>query len=117
MMRTLITYDNLRNFFQTGTGQKHTINAAHGTEKLSFRSSASYSNTPGKVPNTKYEVVNFDFQAMIEAAAKIACLTITEKLVQPIKICTAERINCLIIKLDPAGARLKPYLPAGITFI
>jgi len=93
-------YDNLRNFFRIGAGQKRNISAASGTEKLSFRFLSSYSNAAGIAPDTKYEALNFNFQTMIEVSAKIVCLTISEKLVQPIKICTLNRINYLVTKLS-----------------
>ena len=62
-------YDNLRNFFQNSRGQQHLINAAIGTEKLSFKFTSSYS-TSGPIPNKKYEVLNFNYQTMIKASTK-----------------------------------------------
>lgn len=83
-------------YFQRQKAIRYNSSAASGTERLSFRFSSSYSHSAGIVPNTKYEVLNFNFQAVIGVAAKIACLTISEKRVQPIRIGALNRINYLI---------------------
>ena len=100
--------DNLRSYTQTSTRQKHNLSAASEPEKLSFIFSSSYSNTAGIIFNTKYEVVSFNVHAMVEASTEITCRTISEKLVQPIKIYLLNKNNYLITKPDPADERLKP---------
>lgn len=55
-------------------------------------------------------------KAMIEAAEKLVCLTISEKIDsrQPIQICDIKKIHTLITELNPNDKRLEPYIKAGI---
>jgi DeoR/GlpR family transcriptional regulator of sugar metabolism len=55
-------------------------------------------------------------KAMIRAATKTACVTISEKLqtFQPIQVCELKKINYLITELDPDDKKLRPFSDAGI---
>jgi DeoR/GlpR family transcriptional regulator of sugar metabolism len=67
------------------------------------------------VTDNDWEVVQLK-KAMIGAARKTVCLTISEKLhtAQPLKVCTANAIHTLITELDPDDEQLKPFRDAGI---
>lgn len=67
------------------------------------------------VTDNDWEVVQLK-KAMIGAARKTVCLTISEKLhtVQPLKVCAADAIHTLITELDPDDKMLKPFRDAGI---
>jgi DeoR/GlpR family transcriptional regulator of sugar metabolism len=58
-------------------------------------------------------------KAMIEAAQKTVCMTISEKLntFQPIKICGLDKIDILITELEPSDPQLAPFVEAGIEVI
>ncbi|TCD02880.1 SusC/RagA family TonB-linked outer membrane protein [Pedobacter psychroterrae] len=47
-------YDNLGTFFRTGTSQTHNLSVSGGSEKYTFRFSASHSEQNGVVPKTEY---------------------------------------------------------------
>ena len=55
-------------------------------------------------------------KAMIEAAKKVVCLTIAEKIntIQPIQICETSKIHTLITELNPDDPVLSAYREAGI---
>ena len=56
---SLNTYDNLGNFFQTGTRQAHNISIeGGGTDRLTYRLSGNYTTRQGIIPNTDSRVVN-----------------------------------------------------------
>jgi TonB-linked SusC/RagA family outer membrane protein len=48
-------FDNLRNFFRTGTSQQHNVSVETGTADATMRLSAGYADQNGIVPNTGYE--------------------------------------------------------------
>ncbi|MEO5501530.1 MAG: DeoR/GlpR family DNA-binding transcription regulator [Ginsengibacter sp.] len=58
-------------------------------------------------------------KAMIGSAAKLVCLTISEKINtrQPIQICDSKKINTIITELAPGDTLLQQYVQAGITVI
>ncbi|MCE3281503.1 MAG: hypothetical protein K0Q66_240 [Chitinophagaceae bacterium] len=51
------TYDNLRNFFETGRTQQHNISLEAGSADATFRLSAGMIDQQGIVPNTDYDRV------------------------------------------------------------
>ncbi len=55
----------------------------------------------------------------MEAAQKIICLAISEKIntFQPIHICDLDKIQMLISELSPDDHVLQPYVDAGITVL
>ena len=53
-----VFYDNLHNFFQTGTVQKHNLSFEGGASGYTYRLAGSYSTREGVVPNTKYDRLN-----------------------------------------------------------
>lgn len=58
-------------------------------------------------------------KAMISSAAKLVCLTISEKINtrQPIQICDIKKIDTMITELPAEAALLIPYVKAGINVI
>lgn len=70
------------------------------------------------VSDNDWDVVQIK-KAMIEAAKKVVCLTISEKIntQQPIQVCSLKRIDYLITELDPDHQALQPFVDAGITVI
>ncbi len=68
------------------------------------------------VSDNDWDVVQMK-RAMIESSKKTVCLTISEKInsLQPIQICSLQKIDILITELQPDDQLLKPYADAGIT--
>ena len=52
-------FDNVGNFFRTGTAQTHNIGADFGVKESKFRVSGSYFNQQGVVPNNDFLRYNF----------------------------------------------------------
>ena len=52
-------YDNLHNFFITGSSQSHNLSAEFGIRAASFRASFQYFKDNGVVPNNSYQKYNF----------------------------------------------------------
>ena len=67
------------------------------------------------VSDNDWDVVQMK-KAMIGAAKKTVCLTISEKInsLQPIQVCTLREIDILITELPPDDELLKPYVEAGV---
>lgn len=67
------------------------------------------------ITDNDWDVVQIK-KTMIEAAQKVVCLTIAEKInsFQPIHICDVDKIHILITELDPDDPILQPYVKAGI---
>jgi len=72
-------------YFQRPKAIGYDISAASRAGKLSFSFSTLFSGSARIAHHTKYEVLNFNFQPTIEASA-IACMSISEKPVQPIEL-------------------------------
>ncbi|MBC6489583.1 DeoR/GlpR family DNA-binding transcription regulator [Flavihumibacter stibioxidans] len=55
-------------------------------------------------------------RAMIEAANKVVCLTISEKIntCQPLHICDIDKVNTLITERSPSDPMLKQYADTGL---
>jgi len=75
-------------------------------------------NLENGVSDNDWEVVQIK-KAMIEAAQKLVCLTISEKINsrQPFQVCDSKKINTLVTELSPDSPILKPYAQAGINVI
>lgn len=67
------------------------------------------------VSDNDWDVVQIK-KAMIGAAKKVVCLTISEKInsSQPIQVCGLDKIDLLITELAPEDPLLQPYVEAGI---
>lgn len=48
-------YDNIDNFFRDGKNQRHDLAFEGGSERISYRLSASYLNTDGVIPTNNYQ--------------------------------------------------------------
>lgn len=67
------------------------------------------------ITDNDWDVVQLK-QQMIASSQKVVCLTISEKInsLQPIHVCTANKIDILITELEPTDPLLHPYVAAGI---
>lgn len=72
-------------------------------------------NLDNGVSDNDWDVVQIK-KAMIGAAKKVVCLTISEKInsSQPIQVCGLDKIDLLITELAPDDPLLQPYVEAGI---
>jgi DeoR/GlpR family transcriptional regulator of sugar metabolism len=72
-------------------------------------------DTKHGVTDNDWEVVQLK-KAMLDSSKKVVCLAIAEKVntVQPIQICSLDKIDILITELDPGNPVLKSYVDAGI---
>lgn len=70
------------------------------------------------ITDNDWEVVQLK-KAMIESSAKVACLTISEKLntSQRIKICDLENIDILVTELEEESEILAPYKKDGLQIV
>lgn len=50
-------YDNIHNFFQTGSNQRHDLAFEGGSDKMTYRLSSSYLDTKGVIPTNAYKQV------------------------------------------------------------
>jgi DeoR/GlpR family transcriptional regulator of sugar metabolism len=68
------------------------------------------------ITDSDWDVVQLK-QTMIEASQKLVCLTISEKIntMQPVKVCSLNKVDILITELDKDDPILQPYIAAGIT--
>lgn len=64
-------YDNIRNFFQTGTSQQHNLSVEAGTAETSYRFSTGYLRTSGVVPNTNFERLTFRLSGSSKLGKKV----------------------------------------------
>ncbi len=72
-------------------------------------------NAENGVSDNDWDVVQLK-KAMIAAAQKLVCLTISEKINtrQPVQVCPLSGIDMLITELPPDDPLLKPYKDAGV---
>lgn len=58
-------------------------------------------------------------KAMVNSAAQVVCMTISEKLgtYQPISVCSLDKIDYLITELETTDETLKPFIDAGVKVI
>jgi DeoR/GlpR family transcriptional regulator of sugar metabolism len=70
------------------------------------------------VSDNDWDVVQIK-KTMIEAAKKVVCLTISEKIntLQPIQVCELSKIDLLITELPADDPILKPYVDAGVAVL
>lgn len=64
---TVRFYNNLDNFFQNGTSQRHDLAFEGGTERFTYRMSGAYIHSEGVIPTNKYDQIN----AALSSEAKI----------------------------------------------
>jgi DeoR/GlpR family transcriptional regulator of sugar metabolism len=70
------------------------------------------------VTDNDWEVVQVK-KAMIKAARKVICVSISEKIdsCQPFQICGLQEIDTLVTELDPLDEKLSAYRGAGLEII
>lgn len=51
-------YDNVGNFYQNGSNQRHDLAFEGGTERLTYRMSAAYVDSKGIIPTNRYQQIN-----------------------------------------------------------
>lgn len=64
-------YDNIATFYKTGFTQKHTATVEGGSEKLSVRTTVSYTDQDGYVPGTSFNSLNGKITATSKISEKI----------------------------------------------
>jgi ferric enterobactin receptor len=64
-------YDNIGNFYKTGFTQKHNAIIEGGSEKLSLRTSLSYTDQTGIIPGTAYNAINGKISGTSKISDKI----------------------------------------------
>lgn len=64
-------YNNLDEFYQPGFTQKHSITAEGGTDLLSLRTTATYDNQKGTVPNTGFDQFNVKLTGSSTISSKL----------------------------------------------
>jgi ferric enterobactin receptor len=64
-------YDNVANFYQTGFTQRHNASVEGGTDKLSLRTSLSYTNQSGYLPSTGYRELNLKISGSSKISTKL----------------------------------------------
>jgi ferric enterobactin receptor len=64
-------YDNVRNFFQTGFSQRHSVDVDGGSDITTYRLSGSYFNQKGVIPQTGYEKLTVGLNGTIKVSKKI----------------------------------------------
>ena len=65
-------YDNVQEFYQTGFTQKHNASVEGGSEKLSVRSSLSYTDQKGYLPSTGFNSINFKLSGVSRISDKLS---------------------------------------------
>ncbi|MFT4093633.1 MAG: DeoR/GlpR family DNA-binding transcription regulator [Niabella sp.] len=65
-----------------------------------------------------WEVVQVK-RAMVHSAAKVICMTISEKLetYQPLNVCSIDKIDYLVTELEPDSMMLRPFVKTGINVL
>lgn len=65
------TYDNVGNFYQAGFTQRHNATVEGGSEKLSLRSTLSYTDQTGIIPGTGYKNLNLKISGVSQISKKL----------------------------------------------
>nr|WP_199156956.1 SusC/RagA family TonB-linked outer membrane protein [Pedobacter sp. ASV2] len=65
-------YDNIGNFYKTGFTQKHNATIEGGSEKLSLRTTLSYTDQTGVIPGTGYNTINGKITGTSKISDKIS---------------------------------------------
>ena len=65
-------YDNIGNFYKTGFTQKHNATIEGGSEKLSVRTTVSYTDQQGIIPGTAYNTINGKITGTSKISEKIS---------------------------------------------
>jgi len=65
-------FDNIGNFYKTGFTQKHNASVEGGTEKLSLRTTVSYTDQSGVIPGTGYNSLNGKISGTSKISDKIS---------------------------------------------
>lgn len=64
-------YDNVGNFFRTGTGQRHNLVLEGGTEKMTYRWSNNFSNAQGVMPGTQLKSLSSALTGSVRIRKKL----------------------------------------------
>ena len=65
-------YDNIGNFFQTGSKQNHSVSVEGGNDLTTYRLATSYLTQTGVVPNTKYDRLNITLSGTTKISEKFS---------------------------------------------
>jgi TonB-linked SusC/RagA family outer membrane protein len=108
-------YDNLRNFFQTGTKQNHSLSIEGGNDNSTYRLSTSYLTQTGVVPTTKYDRINVTLSGTSKISEKFTSeATIAYSYANNVKASRGSGGYLLGLLTWPANDDASVYLtPAG----
>jgi TonB-linked SusC/RagA family outer membrane protein len=108
-------YDNINNFFQTGTAQKHNMAFEGGTGGYTYRLSGSYSSREGVVPTTKYQRATISLNATAQIFRNLRAETNLEySNTKNQKVSKGENSFYLALLSYPADENMKDFLtPSG----
>ena len=108
-------YDNINNFFQNGTVQKHNLSFEGGATGYTYRLSGSYSTREGVVPNTKYNRANISLNATAQIFPKLRAETNLQYInTKNQKVSKGENSFYLALLSFPADQNMKDFLtPTG----
>lgn len=70
-----VFFDNINNFFEKGTVNKHNISFEGGSAGFTYRLSSGYSTREGVVPNTKYDRLNISLTGTAQIFPKLKAET------------------------------------------
>ena len=65
-------FDNVGNFYQTGFTQRHNATVEGGSEKLSIRTTLSYTDQKGIIPGTGYNNINLRVSGVSQISEKLS---------------------------------------------
>lgn len=108
-------YDNMNNFFQTGTVQKHNLSFEGGSSGYTYRLSGSYSTREGVVPTTKYDRTNISLNATAQLFKSLKAETNLQYInTKNQKVSKGENSFYLALLAYPADENMKDFLtPTG----
>ncbi len=107
-------YDNINNFFQQGTVQKHNLSFEGGASGYTYRLSGSYSTREGVVPNTKYDRINISLNGTAQIFPKLRAETNLQYInTKNIKVSKGANSFYLSLLAFPADVDMREYLTAA----
>ena len=108
-------YDNLNNFFETGSVQKHNLTFEGGAEAYTYRLSGSYSKRKGVVPNTEYDRLNISLTGTAQLFKSLRAETNLQYInTKNIKVSKGQNSFYIGLLQFPSDVDMRAYLtPSG----
>jgi TonB-linked SusC/RagA family outer membrane protein len=109
-------YDNINNFFQTGTAQRHNLSVEGGAANSTYRFSGAFATRKGVIPNTQYDRLNLGV-AGTQKIGKFLNLETNLSYVNTKNNKVSKGANSFLLGLMqwPADIDVRDYLTAGGT--